>query len=54
MEGWSFSMVDRLPAREDPSISAGGPVVDKAALEQFEKQSTTYQKVVDADWLSHK
>ena len=32
----------------------GDVVVDKAALEQFEKQWATYQKVVDADWLSHK
>src|SRR5262245_58244647 len=31
-----------------------GAVVDRAALEQFEKQWATYQKVVDADWLSHK
>ena len=32
----------------------GGAVADKAALEQFQKQWGTYQKVVDADWLSHK
>jgi len=31
-----------------------GGVVDKAALEQFQKQWATYQKVVDADGLSHK
>jgi Methyltransferase domain len=32
----------------------GGEVVDEPALEQFQKQWTTYQKVVDADGLSHK
>jgi len=32
----------------------GSAVVDKAALEQFGKQWATYQKVVVADWLSHK
>lgn len=32
----------------------GAAVVDEAALEQFQKQWATYQKVVDADWLSHK
>ena len=32
----------------------GGGVVDEAALEQFQKQWATYQKVVDADGLSHK
>jgi hypothetical protein len=31
----------------------GDAVVDEAALEQFQKQWATYQKVVDADWLSH-
>jgi hypothetical protein len=31
-----------------------GGVVDEAALEQFQKQWATYQKVVDADGLSHK
>ena len=32
----------------------GGAVADKAALEQFQKQWGTYQKVIDADWLSQK
>jgi hypothetical protein len=31
-----------------------GAVVDDAALEQFQKQWQTYQKLVDADELSHK
>jgi hypothetical protein len=31
----------------------GGAVVDKAALEQFQKQWATYQKLVDEDYLSH-
>ena len=32
----------------------GGAVADEAALEQFQKQWTTYQKLVDTDALSHK
>lgn len=32
----------------------GGAVVDAAALEQFQRQWATYQKLVDADELSHK
>ena len=32
----------------------GGAVVDAAALEQFQQQWATYQKLVDADELSHK
>jgi hypothetical protein len=32
----------------------GGGIVDEAALEQFQRQWATYQKVVDADGLSHK
>jgi hypothetical protein len=31
-----------------------GSVVDQTALEQFQKQWSTYQKLVDADALSHK
>jgi hypothetical protein len=31
-----------------------GGVVDEAALEQFQQQWATYQKVVDADCLAHK
>jgi glutamyl/glutaminyl-tRNA synthetase len=31
----------------------GGAVVDQGALEQFQKQWKTYQKLVDADCLSH-
>jgi hypothetical protein len=31
-----------------------GAVTDETALEQFQKQWTTYQKLVDADALSHK
>ena len=31
----------------------GGSVVDAAALEQFQQQWATYQKLVDADELSH-
>jgi hypothetical protein len=31
-----------------------GPVADRAALEQFQKQWATYQKLVDADSLSHR
>jgi hypothetical protein len=31
-----------------------GAVVDEAALEQFQAQWATYQKLVDADSLSHK
>ena len=31
-----------------------GPVSDETALEQFQKQWATYQKLVDADALSHK
>lgn len=31
----------------------GGAVVDAAALEQFQQQWATYQKLVDADELSH-
>src|SRR5215468_6312380 len=31
-----------------------GTVTDETALEQFQKQWTTYQKLVDADALSHK
>jgi hypothetical protein len=32
----------------------GGAVVDEGALEQFQRQWATYQKLVDADELSHK
>jgi len=32
----------------------GGSVDDEAALEQFQKQWATYQKLVDSDALSHK
>ena len=32
----------------------GGAVVDAAALEQFQQQWATYQKLVDSDCLSHK
>jgi methyltransferase family protein len=32
----------------------GGAVVDEPALEQFQKQWATYQKLVDSDSLSHK
>ena len=32
----------------------GGAVVDKAALEQFQKQWASYQKLVDEDYVSHK
>ncbi|MGH6793371.1 MAG: hypothetical protein ACRECF_11635, partial [Methyloceanibacter sp.] len=32
----------------------GGAVDDAAALEQFQQQWATYQKLVDADSLSHK
>lgn len=32
----------------------GGAVADEAALEQFQKQWATYQKLVDTDALSHK
>jgi hypothetical protein len=31
-----------------------GAVVDEAALEQFQKQWATYQKLVDADTMSHR
>ena len=31
-----------------------GAVADQAALEQFQKQWATYQKLVDADALAHK
>lgn len=31
-----------------------GGIADEAALEQFQKQWATYQKLVDADALSHK
>jgi hypothetical protein len=36
------------------SLEPGGAVDDQAALEQFQKQWTTYQKVVDHDSLAHK
>jgi hypothetical protein len=32
----------------------GGAVVDAAAMDQFQRQWTTYQKLVDSDALSHK
>ena len=32
----------------------GGTVVDAAALDQFQRQWATYQKLVDSDVLSHK
>src|SRR5665811_2578005 len=35
-------------------VEPGGTVDDEAALEQFQKQWTTYQKVVDHDSLSHR
>jgi len=31
----------------------GNAVVDASALEQFQKQWATYQKLVDSNWLSH-
>ena len=31
-----------------------GAVADQAALEQFQKQWATYQKLVDSDALAHK
>ena len=34
-------------------FQAGGAVADEAALEQFQKQWATYQKLVDSDALSH-
>lgn len=36
------------------SFQPGGAVADEAALEQFQKQWATYQKLVDTDALSHK
>lgn len=36
------------------SFQPGGAVADGAALEQFQKQWATYQKLVDTDALSHK
>ena len=35
-------------------IQGQGAVADQAALEQFQKQWATYQKLVDSDSLSHK
>jgi hypothetical protein len=35
-------------------LHAKGAVADQAALEQFQQQWATYQKLVDADSLSHK
>lgn len=35
-------------------FQAGGALVDARAMEQFQKQWATYQKVVDADFLFHK
>ena len=35
-------------------FKALGPLVDADAMEQFQRQWATYQKLVDADWLSHK
>jgi methyltransferase family protein len=35
-------------------FQSGEAVADKAALEQFQKQWATYQKLVDTDALSHK
>src|SRR3990170_257016 len=35
-------------------LQQGGAVADEAALEQFQKQWATYQKLVDSDALSHK
>ena len=35
-------------------VQGGGAVDDAAALEQFQKQWNTYQKLVDSDALSHK
>jgi hypothetical protein len=35
-------------------IEQGGAIDDAAALEQFQKQWATYQKLVDTDALSHK
>jgi len=35
-------------------LQGGGAVADEAALEQFQKQWATYQKLVDSDALSHK
>lgn len=34
-------------------LDGGAPVVDTLALEQFQRQWATYQKVVDSDILSH-
>jgi len=36
------------------NLEPGGAVDDQAALEQFQKQWTTYQKVVDHDSLAHR
>jgi hypothetical protein len=35
-------------------LTGGAPVLDESALEQFQRQWATYQKLVDADVLSHK
>ena len=35
-------------------FQGGKAVIDASALEQFQKQWTTYQKLVDSDQLSHK
>jgi Methyltransferase domain len=35
-------------------FAPGGAVVDEAALEQFQQQWATYQKLVNADQLSHR
>jgi Methyltransferase domain len=35
-------------------FGAGGAVVDAAALEQFQQQWATYQKLVDSDCVSHR
>jgi len=35
-------------------FQSGKAVADEAALEQFQKQWATYQKLVDTDALSHK
>jgi len=40
-------------ALEAAGLQPGGAVVDAAALEQFQRQWATYQKLVDSDELSH-
>jgi hypothetical protein len=53
--------VSVYPPREQPLVNVhihqfgdGGAVVDAAALEQFQQQWATYQKLVDSDCVSHR